>query len=327
MKPALFVLLSAVCLRPVWGQIAQTHPEYCGLPGDVNPPPSDISASLDPQGHATLYIGRGNSARGILLMLDSLPSLISELTQVCPLSHGRMVVFADYVGTDLYIVDPSKTALVDSFLAYNPVISPDQRWIAYMKFYPRGVEGAAEYMIYDLTKTPTQNRPDGVGGSIDVGKVIFPPGHENFPASNTVGPVDQEHLGGTRLYWAADSRAILFGERARSGPGIVFITLDEKGVPSAFRHPLTPAEICGRDIPSGSPLSWRLDQVEIGPDAAGSRVILLDIGSGDSRCAPHVLQLHSEDFQTAKTEVHVRPGYTRGAIVDGKEVIPPKKEK
>ena len=58
MKLAVFALISAVCLRPVWGQIAQSHPEYCGIPGDINPPlPPDLSATIDrASGHAALLI-------------------------------------------------------------------------------------------------------------------------------------------------------------------------------------------------------------------------------------------------------------------------------
>lgn len=199
-----------------------------------------------------------------------------------------------------------------------------------MKFYPlHGVEGSDEYMIYDLSKTPTQNRPaDEAKESIDVGRVIFPPGHQNFPGSNTQLPQDQRHLGGMRLYWASDSSAVLFEDRVTDSPGIALITLDDKGTPIAFRHALTQSEICGRDIQGGKPHAWKLDRAEIGPDLAGNRAILVDIGSsGDNRCAAHVLQLQREAFQPAKTEVNSRPAYTRGAAIDGQEVIPPKKKK
>jgi hypothetical protein len=257
-------------------------------------------------------------------------ALISEIAEVCPLSDGRLVVFGDMGGAvAVYLIDKTKASVMDMFWAYYPVISPDQRWIAYLKFYPlHGVEGSNQYMIYDLTKTPTQNRPDDEPKhTIDVGVVIFPPGHQNYPGSNTQLPKDQQHLGGTKLYWSSDSRAILFEDRTASDRGIVLITLDEKGSPTPSRHTLTEAEICGRNIQNGSLHTWRLERAEIGPDRTGSRAILVDLGSsGDNRCTPHVVQLHREDFQPSKTEVNGKPTYTRGAIVEGQEVIPPKRK-
>jgi hypothetical protein len=274
-------------------------------------------------GSTALYIGRGSAA--VRVSLEG--SLISEIAEVCPLPDGRLVVYGDMGhATAVYVVDKARASVVDAFWAYYPAMSPDQRWIAYVKFYPlHGVEGSDECMVYDLTKTPVQNRPaDEPNETIDVGGVIFPPGHRNFPGSNTQIPAGQRHLGGTRLYWAADSRAILFEDRAASGPGVVLVTLDEKGAPSASRRLLTTGEICGRDVPSGSTPAWKLDKAEVGPGLAGGRTILVDLASlSDNRCAPHVLQLDSEDFQPARTEANVRPTYTRGAIVDGKEAVPP----
>jgi hypothetical protein len=326
----LAILSLTFALPALWGQIAQSRPEYCGIPGGVNPALPDLSANIDQEGQAVLYIGRGDSVPGIPLTLGGLPSSISGIAEVCPLSDGRLVVFGDYGGTAVYIAERTKPSVVDSFAAYHPVISPDQRWIAYVKAYPlHGVEGSDEYMIYDLTKTPAQNRPDGdANNSTDVGRVVFPPGHENFPGSNTQLPEDQRHLGGNRLYWSSDSRAILFEDRTASDRGIVLVTLDEKGTPTPSRHTLTLAEICGRNIGSGSLHTWRLERAEIGPDVTGSRAILVDLVSfGDNRCTPHVVQLHREDFQPSKTEVNGKPTYTRGAIVDGQEVIPPKRKK
>ena len=142
-KLAFFALFSAVCMNPVWGQIAQSYIEYCGLPGGANPPLTDISATVDrAKGSATLYIGSGSPAAGIPLE----DALISEIAQVCPLSNGRLVVFADMVGASaIYLIDKASASVMDLFWAFDPVISPDQRWIAYAKFYPlHGVEGARE---------------------------------------------------------------------------------------------------------------------------------------------------------------------------------------
>jgi hypothetical protein len=232
--------------------------------------------------------------------------------------------------TNVYMVDRAKAVQLDSFTAYNPVLSPDQRWIAYTKFYPAQVEGSSEYMIYDLAKTPEQNRPAGVEptDTENVGRVIFPLGHQNFPGSNTNLAEELRHFGTGRLFWAPDSRAILFEDRTPTDAGIVLVTIDEKGTPAASSHTLSASEICGRETATGNTQSWKLDRVDIGPGATGSRAISVDLSTtGGDRCIPHVLQLRSEDFKAAKVEENVRPAYSRGVVVDGREVIPPKKKK
>jgi len=335
MKLVLLSLISAVF--PLLGQIAQSHPEFCGIPGGINPPlPPDVSATVTDD-RAVLHIRQGTTDAVVPLMLGTLHSSISEIAEVCPLTDGRLVVFATGGWpTDVHVVDPARAAQLDSFSASGPVLSPDQRWIAYVKFIPpRPDESSSEYMIYDLTKTPAQNRPPDVvlTETETVGRVIFPPGHENVFGSGIGLPEELLHLGGGSLYWAPDSRAILFEDRTASGPGIVLVTLDEKGTASAFRHALTAGEVCGREIPAGSSYAWKLDRVDIGAEAAGNRAIVVDLSAaGDNRCLPHALQLHREDFQAAKVEKvestakPTKPAYRDGAVVDGKEVTPPKKK-
>jgi hypothetical protein len=293
------------------GQIAQSHPEYCGIPGGVKQPLPNISATVDPSyGHATLYIGQGGSATAVELP----PGLVSEVSQICLLFDGRLVVFGDAGGVAVFIVDQAKASVVDWFLAYRPVvISPNRRWIAFVKFYPlHGVEGSDEIMLYDLSKTPARNRT--VANEGDPGTIIFPPGHENFPGSNIDLPKDQRRLGITRLYWAPDSDAIMFDEGSASGPGIVLVTLDGHDTPSAFWHSLTLAEICGREVRTPNPHAWKLDRAEFGPDLADSRTIRLEVSPSADGCAPHVVQLHQEDFHSVQIEAHVRPKITRKSV-------------
>lgn len=308
MKIVGLALLSILSLCPTWAQITQSHPEYCGISGGVNPPLLNISATLNPNSHTVLYVGQSGS---VVTLSDY---FITEISEICPLSDGRLVVFGDMGGTEVYIVDPTKASVLDSFMAYRPVMSPNQRWIAFIKFYPlHGVQGSDEIMLYDLSKTPAQNRPDGdVKETIDVGNLIFPPGHQNFPGSNVVTPSDNRIIRYVmQLSWASNSHAILFEDRAESDPGIALVTIDQNGAASAFRHTLSDTETCGRVIAAGtSPQTWRLDRAEFAPNGA----ITLDISSDG--CAPHVLQLSRDDFQPATSEIHVRPKL-RPTIVDG----------
>ena len=62
-------------------------------------------------------------------------------------------------------------------------MSPDQRWLAFRKFYPARTElpVTEEYLVYDLTKTPAQNRNAAVrvDNYTDVGLDLFPLGQKN----------------------------------------------------------------------------------------------------------------------------------------------------
>jgi hypothetical protein len=327
MRLALYALISAFCVGPVWGQIAQSHPEYCGIPGGASPPLLDISATIDSGGHAVLYIGRGKPTEGIPLE----GSLLAQIAEVCPLSDGRLVVFADIGGAiATYIVDRAKASVLDYFWAYAPLMSPDQRRIVYDKFYAlHGVEGSSEYLIYDLAKGPAQNRPDGDAKNfVDVGAVIFPPGQKNLDNDNTDVPRDQLHGRGSGFHWAADSRAVLFVDGVPDNPKkIVLVTLDEKGTPSALEHQITVGDLCGREIPGVNSGMWTMDRAEVGPDLGGTRAIVLDLHSDDRRCPTRVVQLYKSDFQPAKTEVHIREEPARGVVIkDGSPPVPPKKK-
>ena len=258
---------------------------------------------------------------------------IPEITEVCPLSDGRLVVFGYYGGTGVFIVDRAKASVVDTFASSDPVMSPDQRWIVYVKMYPlHGVEGTDEYLIYDLTKSPAQNRPDGdVKNATDVGAVIFPPGQKNLGGDNIGVPREQLHYNLSGFYWAADSQAVLFvdavADAVNIAKKIILVTLDEKGAPTAWEHLITASDVCGSEIPGVSAGLRPMDRAEVGPDRGGTRAIIVDLHSDDRRCPTRAVQLYESDFQPAKTEVHIRQEPTRGVVIkDGSPPVPPKKK-
>jgi len=317
MKLTLLTLIFTISVGSAWGQIAQSHPEYCGLPENANPPLPDITASVDPNGRSVLYVGHGSTAIAL-----TLPDYyMSEISQVCPLPDERMVVFAQMPPnvTVLYVV--AHASIVDSLWVYHPVISPNQRWIAFTKWYPYYVQGSGEIMLYDFSKTPAQNQPpaDSVHPNdpkIDAGTIIFPPGHENFAGSNIVDtPSDQIiHDVGT-LHWALDSRAIVFKDVVDKDAGIAVVKLDERGNPSVFRRALTRADICGRGTPTTNASAWALNEAEFGSNGAirlTVRSLSSDptrVGSQDERCTEQVLELGQADFQPMAPEIHVKPTY------------------
>jgi len=96
-------------------------------------------------------------------------------------------------------------------------MSPDQRWIVYRKAYPsQGTElpVSQEYLLYDLSKSPAQNRAPGVAldDNGDVGAPIYPLGQKNLPGDNIGVPDHQLHSMVSDFYWSPDSKALVFAD-------------------------------------------------------------------------------------------------------------------
>jgi hypothetical protein len=252
---------------------------------------------------------------------------MSEISQVCPLPDGRMVVFAYMPPSVIVVYVVEHASIVNSLWVSHPVISPNQRWISFTKWYPHYVQGSDEIMLYDLSKTPAQNQPppDSLHPNdpkMDAGTIIFPAGHENFDGSNIVNtPPDQIIHNVATLHWAPDSGSIVFKDLVveqpveASQPGIVLVTLDGKGNPSVFRRPLTRTEICVREDVKTNPNNWNLDEAEFGSNGAIRLTVSpfsnnpARVGSQDESCTEQALELSQRDFQAMPAEVHVKPTY------------------
>lgn len=298
------ILLSLLSIVPSFGQIDQTHPELCGKQDGVVPLPSNVWATVDlSDGQGDLFIGTSASAVKI-----SIPGVIADvIDEVCPISNGRLVVFGN-AGKGLKninIIDTAKPALLDSFYGYRPAMSPNQRWLVYGKFYPQHTELPAsdEYLLYDLTKSPSQNRPPGIelDDDMNVGKPIFPLGQKNDNADNIGLPENQQHWRGSSFYWAPDSRAILFGDLLQKKFSLVLVTLDSDGNTTAHVRSVSFAEVCGRAA-SDDYLNY-FESAEFDPQQNGDRSVRIRFNHPG--CAPKTLEFHLSDFQPAKPEVHV----------------------
>lgn len=300
------ILLLMLFTLTVFGQIDQTHPELCGKPDGVVPLPPNISATVDKwQGHGDLLIGPADSAVKI-----SLPNVVDTIDEVCPISGGRLVVFARAGDTlnNIAIVDGVKASLIDSFYGFSAVMSPDQRWLSYGKFFPRHTDlpPSSEYLLYDLTKSPAQNRPPAITPDdwMNVGKPIFPLGQKNDNGDNIGVPEDQQHwMGSPSFYWTQDSRAIVFGDLLQKKFSIVLVTLDNSGNTTALVHPVSFPDICGRA--ANEDYLNHFESAEFGSGQGGDRSIRIRFNHPG--CAPKTLEFHLSDFQPAQPELHESP--------------------
>lgn len=136
---------------PLFCQILQDHPGLCGAGTPQVAVPAGFTATINPtNGEAILdYAGRKIALDGIN----------DEIWQVCPLPSGKVVIFGfNFVGFEISIVDLKRGDVSDSFLAYDPVMSPNQRWIAYRDFFPpqSQVLFSEEYLLYDLEASASE---------------------------------------------------------------------------------------------------------------------------------------------------------------------------
>ncbi len=311
------ILLSALLVFPLSGQITQEHPELCAKLDGFVPLPPNVSAVVDHSiGHADLFIGSGNSTVKI-----SLPGVVDDVDEVCPLSDGRLVLFGGtYNSANINIIDGTHALLLDSFYGFDPAMSPNQRWLVYRKFYPLHTElpVSEEYLLYDLTKTPAQDRPRGVVlyDRANVGAVIFPLGQRNLLTDNIGLPEDQQHSFRSKsFFWAPDSQAIVFGDSVQDRFSLVLVLIDSAGVPRAYVHPIPVSEECSGNKIAPKNFGLSLSHAEIGLDKNGDRSIEVTFEPSPGVCVPQALELRSADFQPAKAEVHVEPK-RKGIIID-----------
>jgi hypothetical protein len=310
MRKFLFIaLVSVICPTLAYCQngyheVRQLSPELCGKPGATVSLPRDFSVTFNQDGEAQLFTQNG--ATGIHLKYS-----LYQIEEVCPLPDGRIVVFGDTgSGTSFYILDRANSSPLDTVITYGARMSPDQRWIVYRKFFPRGTELPAsdEYLLYDLSESPTQNKPAGLAAddAFDVGTAIYPPGWKNEPFDNVGAPKSQRHGHLSPFFWAPDSRAIVFADELEK-PYVVIIKVgDDKAATTAFVRPFDGSLECNDagDMAKGKTARpTGLRNVEFGPQQATDRVLLVDFEA--TGCTPKTVQLHADNFRPATVEARL----------------------
>jgi hypothetical protein len=300
------------------GQISQDHPELCGKPGAFVAIPPNVSATIDAGGgEAVVSIDTGNSVKTI-----SIRGLANALEELCPLQGNQAILFgnASDVTTNIAIIDMGKGSLVDSFYGNSPRLSPDRRWLVYGKFHSRGAESASEeYLLYDLTKSPSENRPPGILDSNrdDVGRAIFPLGQKNTLADNIGLPQNQIHSNKSNgFFWSTDSKMIVFADIVDSVLSVVSIALDSDTSSKALMSaPISVADACSGGGPQ-SPGGLIVTNAEIIPSADGDQLIRVEFFPVLG-CVPKPLEVRAKSFRPAPVEVHMeQPKRKRAVVVD-----------
>jgi hypothetical protein len=211
------------------------------------------------------------------------------------------------VGYTVNIVDLTRAEVADSFVAYDPVMSPDQRWIASRHFWaPQSqIQVREEYLLYDLDVGSAANRHNVTPYTTDaVGWAMYPAFPDNAPADLLDIPEASIHLWRSSSFvWAPDSQSLVFADSVGDKLSLVLILI-RNGKPQAYLHRVSSAEACIRA--GGSNRYIVLQDASINPLSGGGFRITarLEDPRDDASCQPRQLSLALSDFQPAKVEVY-----------------------
>ncbi len=276
----LSVLLGNAAL---YGQIGQQRPELCGKREFV-PTPSNVLVTQE-----ALIVSPPNSSTVVKT------NFFGTIEQVCPIQSGRYLVFVQAPSGGSYeiiILNGKTGAVMDRFRTYNPVVSPDQHWMVYQAFYPRGSDPSDEYLLYDLSKNAAENtmpKPSWFTESMR-GKVIYPVVADGTPFHNIGLPDEQRHGCLSGFFWSNDSTAVVFGDRLQDSSAIILVILNPTGTKTLI-HRIAPREANGLGA---------FTDMEVNSETKVVQVRFNDFNTNEKK----LMTLHWSNFEAAKLEVH-----------------------
>jgi hypothetical protein len=178
-----------------------------------------------------------------------LPEEMAQVDEIRRDIHGRIIVrgMVTGSGSEIVIVEPTSRELQDKFFCYLPAVSPDGHFITFIKFYPDHFSGNVEdhYMLYDLTKRASENRPTGLppGDSFNVGTPIYPIGVGNRAGDNSDLPErPAHHYASAGFFWNSNSHDFVFADRL-DGTGTITLVHIDINNSGRFRLRVLPQEI------------------------------------------------------------------------------------
>jgi hypothetical protein len=169
----------------------------------------------------------GDSAREVILngtKRVALTKEIKEVDEIHIIDAAKAFVVGRYAEdvSVITLLDLVNGAAIDSFRCHYPTVSPDGSRVAYVKhFTPHFVEGVTnEYLAYDSTLTPAQNRAISVvlNDLTNVGIPLYPVGSLNVSGDVEGQPV-QHRMTSDGFFWSPDSRSVAFTD-ATPGNGL-----------------------------------------------------------------------------------------------------------
>lgn len=138
----------------------------------------------------------------------------NQVVEIDPLNDSRALILglAAAGASVADIVDLPSGVVVDRFNCFDPIISPNHHFLAYVKSFPGhpGPDSVSdEYLAYDLTRTAGYNRPHFQPNlTYDAGWPVYPPGSTNAAGENLVPGLDApaHRHSSTGFFWLDDQR-------------------------------------------------------------------------------------------------------------------------
>lgn len=133
--------------------------------------------------------------------------------------------------------------VIDSFYCVRPAISPGNRYLAYVKWFPThlgyGTTISFEYLVYDLSASPEFNRPSANRGvslnPFDVGWPVYPEHAQNTASDNVLeGSNAAAHqMASSGFFWLGATQRFAFLDSYRGKNTVVIADLS-RGVSKAM---------------------------------------------------------------------------------------------
>jgi hypothetical protein len=158
------------------------------------------------------------SQKGAAERSVALPRIVSQVGSLVWSPEGRVVALG-MVNSSLSVItvtDIGRAQIDDYFFGYDPTLSPNGRYIAFVRFFPtHGISGVEDRArLYDLTQTAEWNRPvhrASDSAQMEVGIPMYPVIPNEGERSNIDRPdVDAWHRV-SDFRWSTDSNRVAFG--------------------------------------------------------------------------------------------------------------------
>ncbi len=177
--------------------------------------------------------------------------------------------------------------VADHFMCFLPALSPNHRFLAFIKMFPPHPGPVAisdEYLVYDLTRDGEYNRPHfKVGVGYDPGWPLYPPGATNAIGENVVPEGSPFHSRSSQALFWLDDDTLAFADFFQGRNNLVVANLS-RGVRYADVRTLSldPSQLidldqCRKTTAPSDFESWskepagliRVSEIELVPDRPG----------------------------------------------------------
>ncbi|MGH9451734.1 MAG: hypothetical protein ACRD11_14550 [Terriglobia bacterium] len=145
---------------------------------------------------------------------------VDQIDQIDIVDDTRALVLGRSAAnfSEAAIIQLPSGRLLDQFLCLMPLVSPDHRFLAYVKPFPGHpgpVDITNEYIVYDLTTSPSANRIKLIPGvAYDAGIPVYPPGATNAAGEFIAHSASSAHVIASRgFFWLGRSDTLAFIDR------------------------------------------------------------------------------------------------------------------